>query len=284
MASVQGQLSPSEASCHSQHRALPALCPRAGRQKLSWHPAAAWIGTAAATRNSMTRADRRGSPRMFASDFLERFSRAHPLTPLVVYLPVVAMSITLALRREAASYAALGVLAGYVLWTVSEYWLHRTLFHLKVIGPRTARVAFLVHGVHHDNPWDETRLVMPAGASLCLCALTYAAFRLALGPSLWAPFAGFVFGYVVYDEVHWYLHVGRPKSRFGRWLRREHLTHHFKDPASRFGVSCPWLDYLFGSRGIPRELPRRNHDGPDVALPEAKLGLVGARSKRAEAL
>jgi dihydroceramide fatty acyl 2-hydroxylase len=204
---------------------------------------------------------------MFGSDFLERFSRAHPLTPAIVYLPVVAVSIALALRRDAPPDAVLGVLLGYVLWTMSEYWLHRTLFHLKVIGPRTARVAFLVHGVHHESPWDETRLVMPVGASLFLCALTYAAFRLALGPSLWAPFAGFVLGYVIYDEVHWYLHVGRPRSRFGRWLRRQHLVHHFKDSGSRFGVSCPWLDYLFGSRGVQREPKRSSQNHPDELEP-----------------
>ena len=199
----------------------------------------------------MTRGVRLASPRMFRSDFLERFSRAHPLTPALVYLPVVAASVVLALRREALLRAAFSVFAGYLLWTLSEYWLHRTLFHLHVVGPRTARVAFLVHGVHHESPRDEQRLVMPVGASFFLCILTYGAFRLALGPALWAPFAGFVLGYVIYDEMHWYLHTGRPTSRFARWLRRQHLLHHFKDPASRFGVSCPWLDYLFCSRGCP---------------------------------
>jgi sterol desaturase/sphingolipid hydroxylase (fatty acid hydroxylase superfamily) len=186
---------------------------------------------------------------MFASPFLERFSRAHPLTPAAIYLPVATLAIACALGRESRLHALLGVLAGYLLWTVSEYWLHRTLFHLKVVGPKTARVAFLIHGVHHDSPWDETRLVMPAGASVVLCGLTYVLFRVALGRLLWAPFGGFVLGYVIYDELHWYLHAGRPRSRFVRWLRRQHLVHHFKEPTSRFGVSCPWLDYVFGSTG-----------------------------------
>jgi hypothetical protein len=186
---------------------------------------------------------------MFASPFLERFSRAHPLTPAVIYLPLVALAVAYALGLQSPTRALLGVLAGYLLWTVSEYWLHRTLFHLKVVGPRSARIAFLIHGVHHDSPWDETRLVMPAGASLVLCGLTYVLFRLALGRLLWAPFGGFVLGYVIYDELHWYLHAGRPRSRFLRWLRRQHLLHHFKEPTSRFGVSCPWLDYVFGSTG-----------------------------------
>jgi len=177
------------------------------------------------------------------------------------------LSVGIGLTRETALRALLGVVAGYVLWTVSEYWLHRTLFHLKVVGPRTARVAFLIHGVHHDSPWDETRLVMPAGASLFLCGLTYGLFKLALGRWLWAPFGGFVLGYVIYDELHWYLHTGHPSSRFARWLRREHLLHHFKDPTSRFGVSCPWLDYIFGSRG---SRPAAGRSGQHEALEPAE--------------
>jgi len=68
---------------------------------------------------------------------------------------------------------------------------------------------------------------------------------------MYGPFAGFVFGYVLYDTIHWYVHAHAPRNRFGRWLRREHLVHHFKDSTSRFGVSCPWLDYVFGTRGQP---------------------------------
>ena len=199
----------------------------------------------------------RGSPRMFETPLFERFSRAHPLTPAILYLPLVITSLVLGFARQSAAHVLLGLLGGYVLWTVAEYWLHRLLFHLPVVGPKSARAAFLIHGVHHDAPWDDTRLVMPAGASIGLCVLTYFAFYGSLGAqAMWGPFAGFVLGYVIYDEVHWYLHVGRPKSRFFRWLRREHMLHHFKDPTTRFGVSCPWLDHVFASRGTkPRSYP-----------------------------
>jgi len=207
----------------------------------------------------MTRGVRLDSPRMFQSELIERFSRAHPLTPAVLYLPVIAVSVYQALGQHGFGSVLFGVFAGYLLWTVSEYWLHRTLFHLPIVGPKTARLAFLVHGVHHEAPWDETRLVMPAGASVGLAVLTYFGFRGALGADqMWAPFAGFVLGYVIYDEVHWYIHACRPTSRLGRWLRREHFLHHFHDSNSRFGVSCPWLDFVFRSRGSK---PRRRTAG-----------------------
>src|SRR4051812_37226657 len=121
----------------------------------------------------MGRDAKRVSPRMFETALFERFSRAHPITPALLYLPLALFAIVLAARHQSSLWVIFGVLSGYLLWTVSEYWLHRLLFHLPVVGPKTARAAFLIHGVHHEAPWDETRLVMPAGASLGLCVVTY---------------------------------------------------------------------------------------------------------------
>lgn len=195
---------------------------------------------------------------MFESDFLERFSRVHPLMPAFIYLPVVCASIYAAAIVYGVPLGRLGLqlFGGYLLWTLFEYWLHRLLFHLPVVGPKTARLYFLIHGVHHEYPWDESRLVFPTAASLGLCVLTYGAFRAILGvEGMYGPFAGFVLGYVIYDETHWYVHAHRPTTQLGRWLRREHFIHHFKDPSTRFGVSCPWLDYVFGTRPKKAERP-----------------------------
>lgn len=209
----------------------------------------------------------KGSARMFRSDFFEWFSHVHPATPAVLYLPLVAFALYSALAKHALppGSVALWFGLGYVLWTLFEYWFHRLFFHLKVRGPRTERLYFFVHGVHHDYPWDTTRLVMPPSVSLTLAVVMYFLFRAIWGATgMWAPFGGFVFGYVVYDSVHWYTHAGKPRTAFGKWLRREHLVHHFKDSGTRFGVSCPWLDYLFGTQGKPQEavaVPSREATG-----------------------
>jgi sterol desaturase/sphingolipid hydroxylase (fatty acid hydroxylase superfamily) len=200
----------------------------------------------------------RGSARMFRSGFVEFFSHVHPATPAVLYLPLVGYGLYLTLgplgARPAAALAWFA--GGYLMWTLFEYWFHRLFFHVKVTGPRTERLYFFVHGVHHDYPWDRTRLVMPPAVSLSLAVIMYGLFRLVFGPNaLWAPFAGFVFGYVVYDTVHWYTHAGKPRSRLGKLLRREHLVHHFREPTSRFGVSCPWWDHVFGTTGTPADVP-----------------------------
>lgn len=200
----------------------------------------------------------KGSGRMFRSDFVERFSHVHPATPAVLYLPLVVFSLFQALGPKAMPAAAVlaWFVGGYVLWTLFEYWFHRLFFHLKVTGPRTERLHFLVHGVHHDYPWDRTRLVMPPSVSITLACLVFPLFWALWGANrMWAPFGGFVFGYVVYDTVHWYTHAGRPRSRIFKWLRREHLVHHFRESGSRFGVSCPWWDHVFGTTGTPDDVP-----------------------------
>ena len=89
---------------------------------------------------------------MFESDFIERFSRAHPLMPAVLYLPVVAVSVYVARSVNGVSYGrlALEIFGGYLGWTLVEYWLHRLFFHLPIVGPKTARLNFLFYGVHHE--------------------------------------------------------------------------------------------------------------------------------------
>lgn len=193
----------------------------------------------------------KGSPRMFQADWLERLSHVHPATPAIMYLP---LGFALVGYMAFAQHAGVGrillhLFLGYMAWTLFEYWMHRLLFHLPVVGPKTRAVYFYVHGVHHDYPWDLTRLVIPPGASVFFCAAVWAAFWGLFGNQMYGYFAGFLFGYVLYDSLHYYVHAHVPKSRIGKWLRREHMVHHFKEPKTRMGVSCPWLDYVFFTTG-----------------------------------
>jgi dihydroceramide fatty acyl 2-hydroxylase len=198
----------------------------------------------------------KGSARMFRSNFFEWFSHVHPATPAVMYLPLVAFSMYLAVQRTPAANAVAWLVGGYFIWTLFEYWFHRLFFHLTVRGPRTDRLYFYIHGVHHDWPWDRSRLVMPPSVSLSIGALAYVVHRLVFGTQqMWAPFAGFVLGYVIYDTVHWYVHAGKPTHWLGKMLRREHLVHHFKESNSRFGVSCPWWDKVFRTEGSVDDVP-----------------------------
>ena len=64
------------------------------------------------------------SPKMFDNEFMDFFSRTHWLAVPTIFLPVVAWA------TAQGFYAGAGVLtvagsfaAGFVVWTLTEYWL-----------------------------------------------------------------------------------------------------------------------------------------------------------------
>jgi sterol desaturase/sphingolipid hydroxylase (fatty acid hydroxylase superfamily) len=193
--------------------------------------------------------------RMFKSDVLERFSRIHPITPFVVWVPVAALFIVRStLRHDLAPLALIGLCAGGTFsWTFAEYVLHRFVFHWINDTAWGRRVHFLLHGVHHDFPNDKDRLVMPLPTSVPLSVLFYALFTLGMGRALGEPFfAGFIIGYLFYDGTHYYVHHFAPTTRWGKLLRRHHLTHHHADHHGGFGVSTPLWDVVFGTMPVKR--------------------------------
>lgn len=196
-----------------------------------------------------TRASARAeTTRMFDNEILERFSRIHPSTPFVVWIPVAAFFVVRsALRHDLPLW---GIPAFFFLglfaWTLAEYVLHRWVFHWTNDTPWGKRVHFLLHGVHHDFPNDKDRLVMPLPTSVPLAVIFYTLFWLTMGQSAGEPFfAGFVVGYLFYDGTHYFVHHFRPTSRWGKLLRRHHLTHHHADHDGGFGVSSPLWDVVF---------------------------------------
>lgn len=189
------------------------------------------------------------SPRMFASDFVDFFSRTHPAVVPLLFVP--AMGVLLVRSWQLGLPWAGCVVAyagGYVTWTLIEYWLHRLFFHWQPGGALGERMHFLVHGVHHQWPRDKYRLVMPPAVSITLFWVFFAVFRLFVGGTWIWPFqAGFVLGYMSYDLTHFYLHHYNPRSAYGLRLKKHHMLHHHKDHGARFGVSNLVWDRVFGT-------------------------------------
>jgi dihydroceramide fatty acyl 2-hydroxylase len=196
------------------------------------------------------------SPPLFKSEFLNFFSRVHPAVPAIVFFPVVvAMEWLGADRGYAAWQLALLTLAGVGVWTLTEYWLHRLVFHWEPDNAFGRRMHFIIHGIHHDHPNDKMRLVMPPSVSIPLAALFFGGFWLIFGsPAAFSLFAGFIFGYLVYDYTHYYVHHFVPKSDLGKQLREQHMRHHFQDHRFGYGVSSPLWDVVF--RTLPRKRNR----------------------------
>ena len=149
--------------------------------------------------------------------------------------------------------AALGwCLVGLFLWGPTEYALHRFAFHYRPRSSRGRRLHFLAHGIHHLDPADPTRLVMPPVVALLIALPIFALLRLALpAPAALATLGGMILGYVGYDLTHYYTHHARPRSRWGKFVKRYHLAHHHKHWERMFGVSQPLWDLVFRT-GEPR--------------------------------
>lgn len=194
------------------------------------------------------------SPPLFGNRFLDFFSRIHPVVPALIYVPVIVLLVGLGLNDgQRVVEVVLLAAGGLALWTLTEYWLHRKLFHWQPDHPLGRRMHFIIHGVHHDHPNDKLRLVMPPGASIPLALLFFGLFYLAFGaPAAFPLFAGFLVGYLTYDYMHYYLHHFVPRGRLSKRLREQHMRHHFQDHRFGYGVSSPIWDVVF--RTLP---PRR---------------------------
>jgi sterol desaturase/sphingolipid hydroxylase (fatty acid hydroxylase superfamily) len=189
------------------------------------------------------------SVRMFESRFMEFFSHVHPITPVVLFGPLI---IYFLYRSFAdGNMSILTILSlfmlGILMWTLLEYVVHRYVFHYEPKTRIGKTLHFIIHGVHHDYPNDASRLVMPPIISVPMAVLFYFIFTFAFRSFAPPISAGFAFGYVCYDTIHFATHHFAMKSRVGLWLKHYHLRHHYKDDETGYGVSSPLWDYVFGT-------------------------------------
>jgi sterol desaturase/sphingolipid hydroxylase (fatty acid hydroxylase superfamily) len=202
-----------------------------------------------AQQDSMSRTELlRASPPMFESRFLDACSRVHPAVPVVLFLPAIVVLLAIGVHRAGTLPAIAVALGGYVFWTLTEYWMHRVVFHFEPEDGIGAKLHWIIHGVHHDHPNDPLRLVMPPSVSVPLALLFCLLFWVVLGATAAPAFgSGFLAGYLIYDMTHYHVHHHTPRTRAGRRLRELHMRHHFQDDTRGFGVSAPWWDHVFGT-------------------------------------
>ncbi len=190
------------------------------------------------------------SIRLFKSDFLEQFTHVHPILPALLWGPVMLGLLYVSLTRLEISRSGVAILflAGLLAWTLVEYVLHRFAFHYDAKSKFGKRIVYLMHGLHHDDPKDPTRLVMPPLPAFIYALVLYSLFKFVFGPVQVMPFfSGFLLGYLAYDYIHYYVHHFNPTTRLGKYLKRYHLVHHFQDHHAKWGVSSPLWDYVLGT-------------------------------------
>ncbi|XP_061450243.1 fatty acid 2-hydroxylase [Rhineura floridana] len=213
--------------------------------------------------------------RLFHSDFIETLSKTSWYVVCVVWIPVVlyltwysyttlAQGDTRLFSTFTTAYSIcvhkywflLLFIVGMCIWSFLEYIIHRFVFHMNPPANSYYLITlhFLLHGQHHKSPFDDSRLVFPpVPASLVVAffyVLTYILFPEAFALSL---LAGGLFGYVVYDMMHYYLHYGSPKKGSYLYkLKSYHVKHHFEHQKAGFGITSTFWDYPFRTL-IPEE-------------------------------
>ncbi len=141
-------------------------------------------------------------------------------------------------------------------------------------------IYFLFHGVHHEYPSDARRLVMPPVASIPMAFVVWLVFLLVFGIAARPAFAGMMVGYLIYDSTHFLVHHYSMPTKFGKFIKRHHMRHHFKDPDKDYGVSSPAMGRDFrtfsGDRKRLELRSRRSARRPDPSV----LGQTGRQGRR----
>lgn len=190
--------------------------------------------------------------RMFDNPLLETFSKVHPATPFVFYIPLCSAVMFYALSNSITTWvmSVLFFPLGWLTWQLMEYFIHKGVFHYEGRFPGVAQIRD-THTYHHKYPDDDGRLVMPLGASIPLAAVIAGLLWLLQVPSATVPYwVGLVCGYMWYDFMHWSQHFRKPLTSWGKKLRSHHMAHHFADSTMNYGISHRWIDRVLGTMKV----------------------------------
>jgi sterol desaturase/sphingolipid hydroxylase (fatty acid hydroxylase superfamily) len=197
------------------------------------------------------------SIRIFKNPILESFTHVHPIIPLILWVPIILFLFYRGFALKSVSTTEFIILFffGMILWTFTEYVLHRFVFHWNAKSRAGKYFVFLFHGLHHDDPQDPTRLVMPPVPAMLIVSLLWMLFS-SIFPYKYIDviMAFFLVGYLCYDYIHYATHHFPMTSPIGKYLRKYHLQHHYSGEQSKYGVSSPLWDYIFGTVTGPKEI------------------------------
>ncbi|MFZ5825952.1 MAG: sterol desaturase family protein [Bacillota bacterium] len=164
--------------------------------------------------------------------------------------------LTLAVAGFALSQAPrpqvwFALLVGVGLFFISEYTTHRFFFHMAPPkSPLLRKAIYRLHYHHHEEPNDLHLLFLPIWYSIPQFFISGSIAWWVTGDIRLA--AGFLTGsmglLMYYEWLHYVAHRPvTPLTPWGRWMKKYHLWHHFKNEHYWYGVTNPSLDMLLGT-------------------------------------
>jgi len=174
-----------------------------------------------------------------------QLSKLSYYSDFVVY-PVVVIALTGINARhvdwQSGGEWLIAVLAGVVLWTLMEYFIHRIALHWKTIFSP-------MHALHHGSPLAY--IATPSWISvtvwigiILLPTWYFAGFNRADGLTV-----GVMLGYWWYGVVHHFIHhhAHHLSSSYFKDLCAWHMRHHHSPKHGNFGVTFSLWDHVFGT-------------------------------------
>lgn len=141
---------------------------------------------------------------------------------------------------------------GALLFFGSEYGFHRYAFHAPPMRniPWILKLQHRMHYDHHTDPARLDLLFLPLWFVIPNLVITGAVAWL-IWPSaacIAALLAGTAAAILYYEWVHYVAHIPyKPVTPWGRWIKKYHLWHHFKNEQLWFGVTNPGFDLIMKS-------------------------------------
>lgn len=191
----------------------------------------------------------KGQAQLFRNRYLEYLTKTHPLVIWGIYLPVITLLLYYSSHTHYFSVLKITLLffGGVFFWTFFEYMMHRFVFHWVSDNPRVQRIAYVLHGNHHEFPRDKQRLFMPPVPSLIIASIVFLLMYAIMQQNVMAFFPGFILGYLLYGSMHYAIHAWNPPFKWMKPIWRNHHLHHYKSEEKGFGVSSHIWDLAFGT-------------------------------------
>jgi sterol desaturase/sphingolipid hydroxylase (fatty acid hydroxylase superfamily) len=174
-----------------------------------------------------------------------QLSKASYYSDFVIY-PVVVIALvgivgihpTWSIAREWLT----ACIAGYMLWTLLEYGLHRIALHrMRLFSP--------LHAMHHGAPLDyigtPTWVSISVWFGVVLVPVwVCVGFAIASGLT-----AGIMLGYWWYGIVHHVIHHRADTNSMSYFVVRRawHMRHHYSPRQGNYGVTTTMWDHVFGT-------------------------------------
>lgn len=212
----------------------------------------------------------KGQARLFRNKYMEYLTKTHPLVIWGMYLPVIIYLLYYAATgfKLEAWRIALTFGGGIFFWTFFEYIMHRFVFHWVSENERVQKIAYIMHGNHHEFPRDRERLFMPPVPSIIISAIIFFLMYAVMFKNAIIFFPGFILGYLIYGSMHYAIHAWNPPFKWLKPLWRNHHLHHYKSDEKGFGVSTNFWDKVFGTYfDLTTDKIEKKHEGKDINFP-----------------